>query len=160
VRCLTIPECQRWREENSRRRTFKHQITCLTPLKRLGWFSDLLVDHLLPFESVLLIVVVVVFEPGPRMQAIRAAAGEHRPLREAPGPLFEQDPVGFKAMLGAALSEWIDLRVIFSAPRHGLRADHDEYTTFFSSSAQTVADVRRALLAGGVAVAEYVAESP
>lgn len=160
MRCLTIPECERWREKNSRRREFKHQVTCLTPLKRLGWFSGLLVDHLLPFESVLLIVDEVVFEPAPRLEAIRAAAGERRPLREAPGHLFEDDSEGFKSALGATLSEWIDFRAILSSARHGLRADHDEYTTFFSRSAETIANLRRALLKGGISLAEYTAESP
>jgi hypothetical protein len=52
------------------------------------------------------------------------------------------------------------LRALFSPSCHALRADHDEYTTFFTGSAGKIVEVRRALTKGGVRLVEYAAESP
>jgi hypothetical protein len=160
MRCLTISECERWRERNSRPRDFRRQITCITPLDRLPWFSGLMVDHLLPFDDALLIVDKIVFEPVTELESIRHCDHEPRSIRDAPGHLFEKNPEGLKSVLKAALSEWIDLRLIFSSPRYALLADHDEYTTFFSQSPGRIANVRRSLEKGGVTVVEYMAKSP
>ena len=50
MRCLTVDECQRWRSEHCRRLEWKHQTTCITPLKRLPWYSTVLVEQLQPFD--------------------------------------------------------------------------------------------------------------
>jgi hypothetical protein len=50
--------------------------------------------------------------------------------------------------------------VVFSPSRHALRADHDEFTTFFSMSPGRIAAVREAL-AGEVAIYDdWAAEPP
>ena len=160
MRCLTVEECAAWREAHSRRRSWKRQTTCHTPLSRLPWFTAALVGQLLPFDRALLVVDAVVFDDPPELVAIRKAAGERRPLLVVPGHLFEDDAKGFRAALEVTLSGWVDFRVLFSPTSHALWADHDEYTTFFSKSPGKVADVRRMMEAGGVKLPEYERKQP
>jgi hypothetical protein len=160
MRCLTLDECEQWWSEHCRRREWKHQTTCVTPLKRLPWYSAALVDQLRPFDHALLIIDQVVFDVPPELDALRLAAGEQRPVHEAPGHAFENDSEGFRAALEAALSGWIDLRALFSPSANALWADHDEYTTFFSESSGKIADVRRVLSEGHVELVEYTAKAP
>ena len=160
MRCLTKDECDVWRDQCSRRRRWKRQTTCVTPLDRLTWFAAALVEQLVPFDHGLLIVDQVVMSGAPELDALRLTAGERRPIAEAPGHLFENDPAALRAALEAALSGWPDLRVLFSPPRHALSADHDEYTTFFPESSGAIADVRNALQKGRVKFPEYTAKDP
>jgi hypothetical protein len=160
MRCLTVEQCRQWREEHCRRRQWRRQVTCHTPLKRLPWFTAALVEQLQPFDRALLMVDQVVFDVPPQLERLRRDAGEQRPVHEAPGHAFENDPEGFRAVLEAALSGWVDFRALFSPSRHALRADHDEYTTFFSESSGRIAQVRQALGEGGVKLVEYAAEAP
>lgn len=160
MRCLTAAECQVWRDGRSRRGTWKRQVTCVTPLKRLQWFTGVLLEQLLPFDAALLVVDEVVFDIPPELVSIRRIAGEQRPVYEVPGHLFKGDPDGLRVALRAALSGWIDLRVIFSPARHALLSDHDEFTMFFSESPGKIADVRRAFETGGLRIVEYTAPMP
>jgi len=160
MRCLTLDECRQWRKDHCRRDEWKRQTTCETPLKRLPWYTTVLVGQLEPFEHALLIIDQVVFKVPPQLEELRRIAGEHRPVHEAPGHAFENDSEGFRATLAAALSGWTDLRALFSPSNHALRADHDEYTTFFTWSTGKVAKVRRVLTNGGVKLVEYTAKSP
>lgn len=160
LRCLTAEECDQWRQTHSRRRQWKRQLTCETPSNRLPWYTRTLVERLHPFDAALLIIDQVVMSQPEELLRLRGAAGEHRPIREAPGHLFENDPGGFREVLEATLEDWIDFRVLFSPAHHALRADHDEYTTVFSKSAGKIAEVRSALEKGGVTVQEYTAVSP
>ena len=121
----------------------------------------MLVDHLTPYDQALLVIDQVVFGGGPpALEAVRRAAGEERPIHEAPGHLFGPDDEGITSVLKAALSEWVDFRVLLSPPRHAVRADHDEYTTFFSESAGKIAEVRRDLERERIALPEYTAKAP
>jgi hypothetical protein len=160
MQCLTPDECEQWRDEHSRRREWKRQMTCETPLEHLPWYTARLVEQLLPFDQALLIIDKVVFDFPPELEDMRRAVGETRPVHQAPGHLFQDDSEGFRAALEAALSEWIDLRALFSPAKNALWADHDEYTTFFSESSGKVAEVRRVLSEGGVKIAEYTAKAP
>jgi hypothetical protein len=160
MRCLTLNECQQWRKKHCRRDEWKRQTTCVTPLKRLPWYTAVLVGQLQPFDRALLIIDQVVFKVPPELENLRRLAGEQRPVLEAPGHAFENDGEGFRATLAAALSGWIDLRALFSPSKHALRADHDEYTTFFTSSTGKVLEIRRALSKGSVRLVEYTAKSP
>jgi hypothetical protein len=161
MRCLTIDECKNWRGESSRRRDWKKQVTCVTPLNRLAWFSNTLVEHLMPFQSALLVIDQVVFKVPPALAAIRLGAGETRSILEAPGHLFEDEPELFRAALEAALSDWIDLRVNLLPPRYALWADHDEYTTVFSQSPGQIADLKRALARAKIEIVDsYERENP
>jgi hypothetical protein len=160
MRCLTRDESNAWREDCSRRRQWKRQITCVTPLDRLPWFTGTLVEQLQPFDHAILIVDEVVIPPALALDKLRATAGERRPILEAPGHAFDNDPAGFRTALEAALSAWIDLRALFSPPRNALVADHDEFTTFFSESPGKIAKVRAALEKGSVRFVEYTAETP
>jgi hypothetical protein len=159
MRCLTLNECQQWRKKHCRREEWKRQTTCVTPLKRLPWYTAALLGQLQPFDHALLIIDQVVFRPT-GLEKLRHLAGEDRPTLEAPGHAFENDSEGFRATLEAALSGWTDLRALFSPSKHALRADHDEYTTFFTWSSGKVAEVRRVLSKGGVRLVEYTAKSP
>src|SRR5437763_13375016 len=132
MRCLTLDECEQWRGEHCRRREWKRQTTCVTPLKRLPRYTTALVEQLRPFGRALLIIDQVVFDVPPELETLRRKAGELRPVHEAPGHAFENEAGDFQTALEAALSGWIDLRALFSPSKHALRADHDEYTTFFS----------------------------
>src|SRR5262245_17379677 len=160
MRCLTLNECQQWRTKHCRRDGWKRQTTCVTPLKQLPWYTAVLVEQLQPFQHALLIIDQVVFDVPPEFEKLRCLAGEQRPVHEAPGHAFENDGEGFRATLAAALSGWADLRALFSPSKHALRADHDEYTTFFTRSTGAVVEVRRVLSKGGVRVVEYAAKSP
>jgi hypothetical protein len=115
----------------------------------------------MPFDHALLIIDKVIFgDDPPAIESLRLAAGEGRRIHEAPGQLFENDPEGVRAALEAALSEWVDFRLIFSPPRHALLADHDEYTTVFSESPGKIAEVRRVLKEGHVRMPEWTAKAP
>lgn len=160
MRYLSAEECKHWRAENSRRREWKHQLTCVTPLQRLPWFASMLVRHLEPSAGALLVVDQLVFDVPPALAALRCALGETRSLEDAPGQLFETGEAGLSEALAAALSGWIDLRVLCSPSCQALRADHDEYTTFFSTSAGRIATLRDVLRQEGVQLAEYVASAP
>lgn len=160
MRCLTLEECRQWRKVHCRRRDWKRQTTCITPLKRLPWFTAALAEQLQPFDHALLIIDQVVFEVPPELQSLRTNAGERRPVHEAPGHAFAGDVEGFRAALETSLAGWIDLRALFSPSRHALCADHDEYTTFFSTSSGRIAEVRRALGIGEVEFVEYAAAMP
>jgi hypothetical protein len=129
-------------------------------LDRLSWFTDTLVEQLQPFDKALLIVDQIVFEVPPALERLRLAVGEQRLVREAPGCSFEGDREGFRSVLEAALSGWIDLRAIFSPASHALRADHDEYTTIFSQSPSTLADTCRKLSEAGVLIVDFTAPAP
>src|SRR5262245_30854162 len=154
MRCLTPNECQQWQKDHCRCDGWKRQTTCVTPLKRLPWYTALLVGQLEPFDHALLIVDQVVFKVPPELEKLRRLAGEQRPVHEVPGHAFENDTEGFRAALAAALSGWIDLRALFSPSKHALRA---EYTTFFTWSTEKVVEVRRVLSKGGVRLVEYTA---
>jgi hypothetical protein len=160
MRCLTLSECQQWRKKHCRRNKWNRQTTCVTPLKRLPWYTAVLVGQLQPFDHALLIIDQVVFNVPPQLEELRRRAGEWRPVLEAPGHAFDNESEGFRATLAAALSGWIDLRALFSPSKHALRADHDEYTTFFTWSTGKVVEVRRVLSKGGVRLVEYRAMSP
>ena len=134
MRCLTISECDEWRDTWSRRHQWKCQITGVTPLDRLPWFSTALVAQLMPFDHALLIIDKVIFgDDPPAIESLRVAIGEGRRIYKAPGHLFENDHEGVRAALEAALSEWVDFHVIFSPPRHALVADHASTQRFSPS---------------------------
>jgi hypothetical protein len=160
MQCLTVSESNAWRSAHSRRRQWKRQITAQTPLDRLAWFSATLVERLTPFDQALLIVDRFVFESDPEaLRDVRNAAGERRAVHDAPGHLFRADPRGLTAALEAALSEWVDFRVLFSPPDHALLADHDKYTTIFSKSPGKIAEIR-SFLEGQVPLPDYSAPAP
>lgn len=160
MRCLTIDECPQWRDEHCRRHEWKRQTTCITPLKRLPWYTTALVGQLAPFQHALLIIDQVVFDVPPELEKLRREAGEVRPVYEAPGHAFENETDDFRAALEAAPSGWTDLRALFSPSMHALWADHHEYTTFFSESSGKIAEVRRVFGEGGVELVEYTAKAP
>ena len=160
MQCLTLNECHQWRKKHCRRDEWKRQTTCVTPLKRLPWYTSILVEQLQPFDRALLIIDHVVFEVPPELEKLRCLAGEQRRVLEAPGHAFEKDSEGIRATLAAALSGWTDLRALFSRSKHALRADHDDYTTFFTWATGKVVEVRRVLSKGGVRLVEYRAKSP
>jgi hypothetical protein len=160
MQCLTLEQCDQWRDARCRRHNWKRQLTCVTPLKRLPLFTAVLVEHLRPFDHALLVIDQVVLGAPTQLDKLRRAAGESQPVHEAPGHTFSDDPEGFRAVLEAALSGWIDLRALFSPSKHALRADHDEYTTFFSESSGKIAEVRHALVKAAVEIAEYTAPAP
>jgi len=160
MRCLTLNECRQWRKKHCRRDEWKRQTTCVTPVKRLPWYTAVLVGQLQPFDHALLVIDQVVFEVPPELEKLRRLAGEQRPVHEAPGHAFENDSEGFRTTLAAALSGWTDLRALFSPSSHAIGADHDEYTTFFTGSTGKVVEVRRVLTEGGVRLVEYTAKSP
>ena len=85
------------------------------PLKRLPWYTAVLVGQLQPFDRALLIIDQVVFEVPPELEKLRRREGEQRPVLEAPGHAFENDNEGFRATLEAALSGSIDLRALLTA---------------------------------------------
>ena len=160
--CLSVEECRLWRGEHVSRRTWKRQLTCVTSSgQRLPWFVDELVRHLAPFDHALLVIDQVVFSVRPELEALRRAAAETRNVREAPGHLFEMDEQGFRRVLELAFVGGFDFRVLLSPSAQALRADHDDYTTFFSTSPGRIAELRGALAEGEVKIVrDWTAEMP
>jgi hypothetical protein len=78
MRCLTLNECQQWRKKHCRRDEWKRQSTCVRPLKRLPWYTAVLVGPLQPFDHALLIIDQVVFKIPPEPKSVvasRASSG-------------------------------------------------------------------------------------
>lgn len=160
MRGLSVEETRLWRRENVSRSTWKRQITCHTPLDRLPWFTDLLVKHLAPFDRALLIVDQVVFA-APELEALRRAAGETRIVPQAPGHVFGGDAEELRHALEVVLGGWIDFRLLLGPSGNALRADHDEFTTFFAMSPGRIAALRETLRAWKVRIVEdWTAEDP
>lgn len=159
--CLTPDECRLWRTANgASRRDWKRQLTVVTP-RDGAWFADALVRHLEPFDHALLIIDQVVFSVPAELEALRRQAGETRMVREAPGHLFERDIDGFRRVLEIAFGAGFDFRVVCAPSRHALRADHDDYTTFFSASSGRIAQLRETLRDAQVTiVTDWTAEDP
>lgn len=150
---LTPQECRGWRRANGASpRDWKRQVTFETPLKRLPWLTGILVEHLSPFSEALLIVDELVFDHPP-LEALRRAAGETRWVREAPGQLIT-DGEALRHALEIALSGWVDFRLVFARGKHALRADHDEWTTVFSTKPGSLATLKKILAGESVRVVE------
>jgi hypothetical protein len=156
VRCLTENECRQWRREHARRREWKRQFTCVTPLKDLPWFARQLVSSVGAFRAALL-VVDVIHDPH-AIAALRRAIGEERPVGEAPGHLIEADPGELSVALAAALENTLDVTVLFEPARVAVFADHDEYTTVFSSA--PLGDLKERLTQRGIMFVEYQRDAP
>lgn len=156
MRCLTTDECRQWRREHARRRDWKRQFTCVTPLKDLSWFVLELVKSAGVFRAAL-VIVKVVHDPV-AIAALRSAMGEFRPVGEAPGHLIEADPEALGTVLAAALENTVDVTVLFDPARVAIAADHDEYTTVFSSA--SLGALRERLTERGVKIVEHRRDPP
>ncbi|HEX8395531.1 MAG TPA: hypothetical protein VF665_24480 [Longimicrobium sp.] len=135
-------------------------MTFHTPLPRLPWFTRELLTHLAPARAALLVMDDIVFCEPAELVALRRAAGGPTSWPEAPGMLWEGDLEGIAAGLTAALRGGGDFRLLCAPSTHALRADHDEYTTFFSTSPGRIAAVRQAMRAGAVQEVEWTAHDP
>jgi len=160
MQCLTRAEADQWRAAHSRRRNWKRQLTCVTPLKRLSWFANLVVNELGPIHQALLIVDQCVMSVPPSLEELRRDIGEIRPLIEAPGHVFDNQPEALTVTLQAIFSGWIDFRMLLVPSAHALRADHDEYTTFFSKSSGKLAKIRDVLLKEKIEMPDWTAPWP
>jgi hypothetical protein len=156
MRCLTKDECRQWRRDHSRRREWKRQFTCITPLDDLPWFAQELVRSVGAFRAALLVVDVI--HDADAIEALRMAGGEQRRVGEAPGHLIEANPAELSDALVAALANTVDVTVLFEPARIAVFADHDEYTTVFSSA--PLGDLRDRLTQGGVKFVEYHRDLP
>jgi len=120
-------------------------------LKDLPWFARQLVNSAGGFRAALL-VVAIIFDPD-ALAALRRTLGEQRPVGEAPGHLIEGDADELTATLAAALQNGLDVTVLFEPARLAIFADHDEYTTIFSSS--PLGELKEQLTARGVKLVDY-----
>jgi hypothetical protein len=160
MQCMTSEECNQWRENYLLKASWKYQITCHTPLKRLPLFTQLLLEQLQPVNAALIIIDQIVFDVPEGLTGMRRAASEQRRVREAPGHLFENENEGLKAMLETVYSGWTDFRLLVTPPHHALLADHDEYTTFFSASREKIAQLHETLKGLQIPVVRYRAKAP
>ena len=151
MRCLTRDECLQWRRDRSRRREWKRQFTCVTPLNDLPWFAQELASGAGDFRAALLLVDVILGTET--IEAWRRSRGEERPVGEAPGHLIEANRDELTAALAAALRDYVNVTVLFEPARLAIFADHDEYTTVFSSS--PLGELRERLRVRGVPLVDY-----
>jgi hypothetical protein len=151
VRCLTRDECLQWRRDHSRRREWKRQFTCVTPLKDLPWFAAELVNCARDFRAALLLVDIIL--GAETIESWRLSMGEERRVGEAPGHLIEANPDELISALAAALRDSVDTTVLFEPGRLAILADHDEYTTVFSTS--PLGQLRERLTERGVRLVDY-----
>ena len=128
----------RWRRDHSRRREWKRQFTCVTPLKDLPWFARELADGARGFRAALLLVDIILGTKT--LESWRQSVGEQRPVGEAPGHVIEANADELTAALAAALHDTVDVTVLFDPARLAIVADHDEYTTVFLTSAAQPAE--------------------
>jgi hypothetical protein len=159
MQLLSNDECERWRASASPFREYLHQVTCITPLTNLQWFAQAMGDHLLPFDIALLLIDEVVFDLPPALLTIYSPSpNEH--WMDKPGLLFGDEKSNLLDMVKAVWSGWMDFRVIFAPAGQAVRADHDEYTTFFSNSLTTIQQLEKTLTTGGVSIVDYTASEP
>jgi hypothetical protein len=151
VRCLTRDECLQWRRDRSRRREWKRQFTCVTPLKDLPWFAKELANSAGDFRAALLLVDIILGTET--IESWRRRMGEERPVGEAPGHLIEANPDELIGALAAALQDTVDVSVLFEPARLAIFADHDGYTTLFSSS--PLGELKERLTERGVRLVDY-----
>jgi hypothetical protein len=151
VQFLTRDACAQWRREHAKRREWKRQFTCHTPLKDLPWFAGELVKSAGDFRVALLLVDVILGTYT--IEKWRRSMGEERPVGETPAHVIEANPDELTAGLAAALADVVDVTVLFEPARLAIFADHDEYTTIFSSS--PLGDLRERLIARGVPLVDY-----
>jgi hypothetical protein len=156
VRCLTKEESLQWRRDHARRREWKRQFTCVTPLKDLPWFARELTDSARDFRAALLLVDIILGTAT--IEAWRRSLGEERPLGEVPGHLFEANPDELSAGLAAALADTVDVTVLLHPARLAIVADHDEYTTVFSPS--PLGRLKERLTGRGVRLVDYHRTAP
>jgi hypothetical protein len=151
MRCLTRDECLQWRRDHSRRREWKRQITCVTPLKDLPWFARELADSARDFRAALLLVDITLGTET--IESWRQSMGEQRPVGEAPGHLIVANADELTAALAAALQDTVDVTVLFAPARLAIFADHDEFTTVFSPS--PLGQLKERLTERGVRLVDY-----
>jgi hypothetical protein len=149
---LTPEECKAWRQEHARRHEWKRQVSCWTPLKRLDWLADQVIEVVSPFDRALIIVHPIHGDP-PSLMKWRARHGETRRVYEAPGHVAE-NPSVLKELFVVVQEQMADVRILFSPPRCAIFSDHDELTTFFSVSSGKVAELRERLERAKVRMAD------
>src|SRR5262249_16454124 len=103
MRCLTLNECQQWRKKHCRRDEWKRQTTCVTPLKRLPWYTAVLVGQLQPFARALLIIDQVVFRVPPELESFGASRASARHPFQCLDTPFEMTVMGFDAHRSGAV---------------------------------------------------------
>ena len=156
MRCLTREECLQWRRDHARRREWKRQFTCVTPLKDLSWFARELTNSAGDFRAALLLVDVILGTTT--IETWRRSLEEERPVGEAPGHLIEANPDELSAGLAAALADTVDVTILLDPARLAIFADHDEYTTVFSPS--PLGQLKERLTARGVRLVDYHRAAP
>jgi hypothetical protein len=144
-----MEESRVWRKEHVSRRSWKRQATYVTP-RSVPWFAGELARRFTPVTHAILVVDDLIFDVQDRLCAARRAAGETRTVREAPGHVIGGDPAELARMLELMLTCSVDFRVLFQPSAHALRADHDGFTTVFSTSAGWMAEVRKTMREAGV----------
>ena len=82
------------------------------------------------------------------IESWRRGLGDARPLGETPGHLIEANPDELTAALAAALKDSVDVTLLVDPGRLAIFADHDEYTTIFSTS--PLGELRQRLMERGV----------
>ncbi len=142
-----MEESRVWRKEHVSRRTWKRQVTYVTPYP-LEWFTDELARHFAPFTQAILVVDQVIFDVPKELTAARLAAGETRTVYKVPGHVIGGDERELSRMLYHMYG--FDFRVLFAPSAHALRADHDGFTTVFSTSTGWMAELKKAMRERGV----------
>lgn len=134
--------------------TFFQRTFVTPPLNRLPAFVAILLAGP-PLASASLTLDEVVFTPE---HVNRLLSRHHVPQECRSGwTITATGQQESKALLTAALDDWLDFYFQPEPNRFLLYADHDEYTTLFAARKGTLSRLATALAAGGVAeVSDYV----
>lgn len=132
--------------ERFRAVSWKFQRTFLTPLKNLPHF---VATFLSPFtlDQCSVTIEQVVFEPTNLLQLLTSHSITVRNCCGVTLTAMGQNEIA--ALLEAALGDWVDFNFVPTPESFAIFADHDEFTTFFSSSHSTLTLLTAALHANG-----------
>lgn len=158
MRAAGADEYKAWRQRHGyKQRTWTHSTTCVTPLKKLTWFVDQILEAVGPLEEVGVMVRVVLSTN--HLDKLRAQHDISEPVGRSPFHLTHKAD-DTRALLIAAFADPVDFS-LFSVPKRlVLFADHDEYTSIFGMSTSTVSRIVAPLKIGGVAFIEHEPEQP
>jgi len=144
-----------WRRSNRfKNRTWRFAATVHTPLEKLGWYVDTLLEPVESVREAVVRVTEVVFEPR-SLITYRKGRGIDEELWKTPAHLVS-DVQDLRGLLIATFSDWVDFGVYMIPARFALAADHDELTRIFASKKSDLGGTVAQLREGGVEVIEPV----
>jgi exonuclease VII small subunit len=130
-----------------RRTEWKFQQTFETPLKDLKRFVSTIDQAAGPWRSASITIELAVFDPTRLIDLMNATSISPRYQRGVSIIAVGQEES--KALLEAALGDWLDFIFVPEPKSFAIYADHDEFTTFFAQNRSNLNRVVQSLSAQG-----------